>query len=77
MILTVYFNFKKITQLLPPAINFLLRSSIYSLLIFFFACEAKSPDTKPNVILILTDDQGYGDLGIHGNADINTGLGVY
>jgi arylsulfatase A len=53
-------------------INFLLRSSFYSLLIFFFACEAKSPEKKPNVILILTDDQGYGDLGIHGNADINT-----
>lgn len=27
---------------------------------------------KPNVILIMTDDQGYGDLGIHGNKIIKT-----
>ena len=27
---------------------------------------------KPNVIVILTDDQGYGDMSIHGNKDIFT-----
>lgn len=27
---------------------------------------------KPNVLLILTDDQGYGDLSIHGNQHIKT-----
>ncbi len=27
---------------------------------------------KPNVIFILTDDQGYGDLACHGNAYIKT-----
>jgi len=27
---------------------------------------------KPNVILIITDDQGYGDIGAHGNSVINT-----
>ena len=27
---------------------------------------------KPNVILIMTDDMGYGDLGYHGNSDIST-----
>ncbi len=27
---------------------------------------------KPNVVLVITDDQGYGDLGCHGNSMINT-----
>ena len=27
---------------------------------------------KPNVLLVITDDQGYGDLGIHGNQQLRT-----
>ena len=27
---------------------------------------------KPNVLLIITDDQGYGDLGLHGNPHVKT-----
>lgn len=27
---------------------------------------------RPNVVLVMTDDQGYGDLGIHGNGQIVT-----
>jgi len=51
--------------------------------LFFFAmfpirlwcvCAWGDSDLKvqPNVILIMTDDQGYGDVGIHGNAQIRT-----
>lgn len=27
---------------------------------------------QPNIVLIITDDQGYGDLGVHGNPKLDT-----
>lgn len=45
-----------------------------SLFLFFFIlsslCFSQNP--RPNVLLIITDDQGYGDLGITGNPHVNT-----
>jgi len=29
-------------------------------------------ETRPNVVIILTDDQGWGDLSLHGNSNLNT-----
>ena len=34
--------------------------------------HAAEPAAKPNVIVILADDRGYGDLGVQGGADIPT-----
>lgn len=42
-------------------------------LLFFTSCNTKvEQKEKPNVILIVVDDQGYGDVGALGNKNINT-----
>ncbi|KJF43198.1 arylsulfatase [Draconibacterium sediminis] len=45
------------------------------LLLFLFlllSCSHKPYETKPNIIIILTDDQGWGDLSCNGNTNIKT-----
>ena len=34
--------------------------------------QRSEPGRRPNVVLIITDDQGYGDLGVHGNPKLET-----
>ncbi len=39
---------------------------------FILGCTHQPSEQKPNVLLILTDDQGYGDVGYHNNPNIKT-----
>ena len=36
------------------------------------ACRPASSARPPNILVILTDDQGWGDLSLHGNPDLRT-----
>ncbi len=49
---------------------------LYAALIFSAACILASPSAnaadQPNILFILSDDQGWWDLGIRGNQDIDT-----
>ncbi len=42
------------------------------LLLFLYSCANEETPGPPNVILVLTDDQGIGELGCHGNPWIQT-----
>ena len=54
-------NFKGVKFLFITILSFL-----------FLSCDSKTKINPPNIILILTDDQGWGDLSISGNEDIST-----
>ncbi|NNE94251.1 MAG: sulfatase-like hydrolase/transferase, partial [Verrucomicrobiales bacterium] len=40
--------------------------------LWFTVVAAVSGGEQPNVVLVITDDQGYGDLGFTGNPIIQT-----
>jgi arylsulfatase A-like enzyme len=42
--------------------------------IFFLLCLAlpEVQAKQPNVVIIIADDQGWGDVGIHGNTNVHT-----
>lgn len=45
---------------------------LISLAIIIGSCSSLEPSGKPNVILVITDDQGYGEIAFHGNPWIQT-----
>lgn len=50
----------------------LIYSLLLSLFVFYASGNPDKKDRKPNVIIILTDDQGFADVGFNGCTDIPT-----
>ena len=40
--------------------------------VFFFSCQHPDEEARPNVIIIMSDDQGYGDFSKFGNPVLKT-----
>ncbi|MEL6944707.1 MAG: sulfatase-like hydrolase/transferase, partial [Bacteroidota bacterium] len=46
---------------------------LFLMIVFLlFSCQKEENESPPNILLIMTDDQGYGDLSWHGNDSIDT-----
>ena len=40
--------------------------------LFFLIASLSAKQTRPNIIFLLSDDQGYGDMGRHGHPFLET-----
>ena len=54
-----------------------MRAAMFALIYCLYngptsASSNAAADPRPNIVVIITDDQGYGDLGTHGNPKIKT-----
>lgn len=50
-----------------------VRLGVCTLTLLLFACSpAQALQTRPNIVIVLADDQGWGDLSVHGNSNLST-----
>ncbi|MCB0646618.1 MAG: sulfatase-like hydrolase/transferase [Saprospiraceae bacterium] len=53
-------------------IHLLFTIKVIVILLLLSCREGPEMMTKPNVVLIVSDDQGWGDLSINGNSNLKT-----
>ena len=51
---------------------FLLSSTLVLQLLVFSICQAETKSAKPNIILVMADDQGWGDTSYNGHPQLKT-----
>ena len=55
---------------MKPVSRILAVTTIVFSLLCFSCSVAEAQRRPPNILVIVTDDMGYGDIGIHGSKDI-------